>query len=107
MRRRLSRVLALLAGVVVVVAIGLVLRAKWILNRSYAHFPQLAIAADRSEAGMKRGELLFGALCMECHGGADGRATGKRLDEVPAFLGTFFSANLAHPERGVHRRSDG
>ena len=39
--------------------------------------------------------------------GRDGRATGKRLDEVPAFLGTFYSANLAHPEHGVRRRSDG
>ena len=54
---------------------------------------------------MKRGEMLFQSLCIECHGGADGRATGKHLEEIPAFLGTFYSANLAHPEHGVHRRS--
>jgi hypothetical protein len=43
---------------------------------------------------------------MECHEGADGNATGKYLDEVPGFLGKFYSANLAHPKTGVMQRSD-
>jgi mono/diheme cytochrome c family protein len=99
--------MAVLLGVFALVAVGLVIRAKWILGRSYTHIPHVPIIADRSDAGVRRGEMLFQALCIECHGGADGRATGKHLDEVPAFLGTFYSANLAHPERGVHRRTDG
>jgi mono/diheme cytochrome c family protein len=111
MRRKLSKVAlkagTVLLGLLVVVALVLIGRAKWAVGRSYSHVPLPAISADRSPAGVARGEVLFQALCMECHGGADGRATGKRLEEVPSFLGTFYSANLAHPERGVHRRSDG
>lgn len=87
--------------------VALVVRAKWILNRDYSSVAHPAIAADGSVEGIKRGEMLFQSLCIECHGGADGRATGKHLEEIPAFLGTFYSANLAHPEHGVHRRSDG
>ncbi len=92
-----------LVALVLAVAIG---RAKYVVERSYADVPLPPIAADTSPAGIARGEFLFQSLCMECHGGADGRATGKRLDEVPAFLGTFWSANLAHPTRGVRARKD-
>ncbi len=89
------------------VALGFVARAKWVMERTYAEVPYPPIVADTSPAALARGELLFQSLCMECHGGADGKATGKHLAEVPAFLGKMYSANLAHPERGVHRRSDG
>jgi mono/diheme cytochrome c family protein len=107
MRRKLLKCVALLAGALVLVLLALVGRAKWILGRNYAEVPPPSIRADPSAAAVRRGEMLFQSLCVECHGGADGRATGKYLAEVPAFLGTFYSANLAHPEHGVHRRSDG
>ena len=107
MVRKSLKILGVLLGVVVTGALGLTLHAKWLLERDYAHVPEPSIVADVSPAGIARGEVLFESLCMECHGGADGRATGKRLDEVPAFLGTFWSANLAHPQHGVRRRSDG
>jgi mono/diheme cytochrome c family protein len=107
MRRKVLKCLALLAGALVLLLLVLVVRAKWILGRDYAHVAHPAIGAAHSESAVKRGEMLFQSLCIECHGGADGRATGKHLAEVPAFLGTFYSANLAHPERGVNRRSDG
>lgn len=107
MHRKLMKWLALFAGVLVLGLVVLVVRAKWILDRSYAHVAHPPIRADRSESAVKRGEMLFQSLCIECHGGADGRATGKHLAEAPAFLGTFYSANLAHPEHGVHRRTDG
>src|SRR5690554_4629162 len=107
MRRKVLKGLALFAGALLVVFVALVVRAKWILNRDYSSVAHPAIAADGSVEGIKGGEMLFQSLCIECHGGADGRATGKHLEEIPAFLGTFYSANLAHPEHGVHRRSDG
>ena len=87
--------------------VALAARARWVVSRSYAFVPKPNISADRSPAGVARGELLFQSLCIECHGGADGRATGKHLAEVPEFLGTFYSANLAHPKHGVRKRSDG
>lgn len=95
----------MIAALVLVLGV-LVARARWTLEKSYAAVPKPSITADRSPAGVARGELLFQSLCMECHGGADGRASGKHLDEVPAFLGTFYSANLAHPQHGVRFRSD-
>jgi mono/diheme cytochrome c family protein len=106
MRRRILKILGLLLGALVLAFVVLVARAKWILERNYANVAHPPIAADASDAGVKRGEMLFQSLCIECHGGPNGRATGKHLAEVPAFLGTFYSANLAHPELGVHRRSD-
>lgn len=107
MLRKLRRVAAVIAGLIVVVVGGLALGAEWWLGRSYAHVALPPIAADHSPAGVARGEMLFQSLCIECHGGPDGRATGKKLEEVPSFLGEFWSANLAHPQRGVHTRSDG
>jgi mono/diheme cytochrome c family protein len=96
----------LLAGVVFLIG-GLVARAEWIVSRSYADVPEPPIVADRSPEGVARGELIFHSVCFECHGGADGRATGKHLAEVPAFLGEMYSANLAHPTQGVRQLSDG
>ena len=106
MRRKLLKILALLALLLLLAVLGLWGRAKWVFDRDYSGVPKLAITADHSPAAVGRGELLFQSLCMECHGGADGRATGKHLAEVPAFFGTFYSANLAHPERGVAQRTD-
>jgi mono/diheme cytochrome c family protein len=96
-----------LTGLVFLVCGVLVGRARWVILRSYADVPEPPIAADHSAAAVARGELLFQSLCMECHSGVDGRATGKHLEEVPEFLGDFYSANLAHPERGVLQRTDG
>ena len=107
MLRKIIRISATFLAVLVLLALGLTARAKWVLNRSYAAVPEPPIVADLSPEGVARGEMLFQSLCMECHGGTDGRATGKSLAEVPAFLGKFWSANLAHPDHGVHRKSDG
>lgn len=107
MLRKLLKLCAIVLALVLCAGIGLWLNARHTLQQSYAHIALPQIHADTSAQGVARGELLFQSLCIECHGGPDGRATGKRLEEVPAFLGTFYSANLAHPERGVHRRTDG
>lgn len=107
MRRKVVRGLGIVVGVIVVAAAALVLRAKWIMAKSYADVPEPSIVADGSAHGIARGEVLFHSICLECHGGPDGRATGKALPEVPAFIGEFWSANLAHPQRGVHALSDG
>jgi mono/diheme cytochrome c family protein len=106
MLRKTLKVLAVLAALIVVVAAVAVVRAKSLMEGDYAHVPEPSIVADRSPAGVARGAQLFQSLCIECHGDEDGHATGKRLDELPAFLGEFWSANLAHPEHGVRRRSD-
>lgn len=105
-RRGLKWLLWGLTGLVLACGV-LVGRARWVILRSYADVPEPPIVAQHSEAAVARGELLFQSLCMECHSGADGRATGKHLAEAPAFLGEFYSANLAHPEFGVQQHTDG
>ena len=107
MLRKSLKVCASIVGLVLVGLLLLAARAEWVVGRSYADVPEPPIAADTSPEGIARGEVLFNSLCLECHGGPDGRATGKRLDEVPAFLGKFWSANLVHPTEGVHTRTDG
>src|SRR6476661_143730 len=98
MLRKGLKICAFALGLAVLALFGLWLNARFTLERSYAHVALPPIHADTSAQGVARGELLFQSLCMECHGGPDGRATGKRLEEVPAFLGAFYSANLAHPK---------
>lgn len=105
--RRLVKGIAWIVALGLVVVGVLVARARALVEGDYSHVPEPAIVADTTPQGIARGEMLFNTICMECHGGPDGRATGKHLDEVPAFLGTFYSANLAPPETGVHRRTDG
>jgi len=107
MSQKTRKIFAVLGSLLLVLALVMVARAKWLMERDYSAVAEPPIVADRSPAGLARGELLFQSLCMECHGGADGRATGKYLDEVPAFLGRFWSANLAHAQHGVQRRGDG
>lgn len=107
MLRKTLKLCAFGLGLLLCTGLGLWSYARFQIDRSYAEVPLPPIRADSSAAGVARGELIFQSLCIECHGGPDGRATGKRLDEVPAFLGTFYSANLAHPQRGVKQRSDG
>jgi mono/diheme cytochrome c family protein len=106
MRRKLLKALALVCGTLLLGLTGLTLRARWILDSSYQHVAAPRIAADRSEGAIARGEMLFQSLCMECHGGPDGRASGKHLAEVPAFFGKFYAANLADETQGVHTLSD-
>jgi len=106
MRPKILKVFALFFGLVLLGLTGLTLRAKWVLYRSYQDVPAPGIQADRSAAGVARGEMLFHSLCMECHGGPDGRASGKHLAEIPEFFGTFYAANLADVAHGVHTKSD-
>jgi mono/diheme cytochrome c family protein len=107
MVRKALKVLGILLGVLALAAAGLVANAERVARSNHASLPHPKIAADRSPEATARGEMLFQTLCMSCHGNDDGRATGKRLDELPESLGAFWAANLAHPTRGVHARSDG
>ncbi|HET9932868.1 MAG TPA: c-type cytochrome [Polyangiaceae bacterium] len=104
--RKICKWLGITLAAVTCIVGALAGRARWVVSRSYGFVAKPPITADRSAVGVARGELLFQSLCIECHRGVDGRATGKHLAEVPEFLGKFYSANLAHPEHGVRRRSD-
>jgi mono/diheme cytochrome c family protein len=67
-----------------------------------------AIRRATSPASLARGEKLFRAACAGCHSPAgDPRPLGRRLGDVPSFLGRFYSRNLtADPVAGVGALQD-
>ncbi len=107
----IRKVLKILAGILVVVCaalVGLIAWASHAADRRH-DVPLPPIRADRSPEGVARGAAIFHATCEACHRAPDSdRAAGAPLPEIPAWLGTFHSANItSHPEAGIGRRTDG
>lgn len=51
---------------------------------------------------IKRGEKIVMSYCVLCHGGEDGKLSGKMMDDIPSFIGTFHAPNITnHPEKGI------
>ncbi|MDF2697527.1 MAG: putative diheme cytochrome c-553 [Labilithrix sp.] len=107
MWRKLLRVLLVILGVLAAAIGAIVSYASWDWSRpvDVAYPP---IEADRSPAGVARGAAIFHSTCEVCHrGGGSERATGAPLTDAPAFLGTFYAANLtAHPVAGAGALAD-
>jgi mono/diheme cytochrome c family protein len=90
---------ALAALVVLVVAFIAVTYVRW--NKTYnPPFPAITRATEPEV--LARGERLFRGICAECHTDGSGKASGKRLDDFPAFLGEYYAGNLtSDPVHGV------
>ena len=96
MKRALRIVLVALAALVVVIAVAVglaVLSAERAFTRHW-DVTAPAIAAASSPDGIARGRHLFQMVCAGCHLDEHGRAAGKFMDDVPAFLGAFYPANI-------------
>ena len=53
------------------------------------------IQADRAPEAVARGAAIFHSTCEVCHRGAGSeRASGAPMTDPPAFMGTFYTANL-------------
>ena len=77
--------------------------AEYQIDRRY-DVARPAIERATSPPQLARGELLFRAACAGCHAGEHGdpRPLGRRIADVPAMLGRFYSRNLtADPRSGV------
>jgi mono/diheme cytochrome c family protein len=105
----MKKVLKIVLGVVAALALligGFVAytTAKW--NGTYSP-PMPAFVRATSPEALARGERLFRSVCLDCHTGSDGRASGKSLTDFPAFIGEFHSANLtSDATHGVGNWSD-
>lgn len=71
--------------------------------------PRPSIHADRSPAAIARGAAIFHSTCEVCHRAAgNDRASGAPVTDAPAFLGTFYAANLTSDrESGIGAVADG
>ncbi|AKF08239.1 c-type cytochrome [Sandaracinus amylolyticus] len=98
MRRKIVIALASLLALVIVAGAALVVRASQPVSAPYPE-----VSADRSEAGIARGRVLFEGTCAQCHRAPGAtRVAGAPLAEIPAFLGEFHSRNLTrHPTAGI------
>jgi len=106
-RRKLLTILASTTGILGVGLAGLALYASQEASRP-RDVPYPAITADRSPAGIARGATIFQGTCEVCHRAPDAqRASGALMAEVPAWLGTFYAANLtSDPNAGIGSLSD-
>ncbi len=81
-----------------VVAVGIAGALGWAahkMHRSYASVPLPAIHRDLSAEALARGGRIFRQTCADCHVPRDGaRAVGQPVEDLPAMMGRFYSANL-------------
>jgi mono/diheme cytochrome c family protein len=105
--RRLLRVALVGFAVLTLAGAGGIVYAISTASRRW-DAPTPDVFAGTSPAARARGEKIFRSVCISCHGDPAGRAAGKRMDEVPAFLGTFTAPNITgHPSAGIGRWTDG
>jgi mono/diheme cytochrome c family protein len=70
--------------------------------------PLPPIKADTSPEAVARGALVFHTMCESCHRGPNAeRVSGSHMVELPAALGTFYSANITlDAETGIGKMPD-
>jgi mono/diheme cytochrome c family protein len=105
----MKKVLKIVLGVVLTLAVLIAAfvvytTAKW--NGTYSP-PMPTVTVVTSPEAIARGERLFRSVCLDCHTGPDGRASGKTLTDFPAFIGEFHSGNLtSDATHGIGNWSD-
>jgi len=109
MKRALRIGLVVIAALVLVVAVAAGL-AVTSAERAFSRRWEVsvpAIAAATSPEAISRGSHLFQMVCAGCHLDEHGRAAGKFMDDVPAFLGAFYPANITSDrEHGIGAVAD-
>lgn len=72
------------------------------LTISSLRISSLATAGGENEASIKRGEKIVMNYCALCHGGEDGKLSGKMMDDIPKFVGTIHTSNITNNmEKGI------
>lgn len=107
MTRKILKIFAYLCTTSAVALAAAVAYSVWRWGQPF-QAPLPPLAADRSPEGVARGAAIFHSTCEVCHRRPSGqRVAGAEMTDAPAFLGTFYSANItSHPSAGVGARSD-
>lgn len=63
---------------------------------------KLAKPMPSSAESIKRGEKIVMNYCVLCHGGEDGKLSGKMMEDIPSFFGIIHTPNITnHLEKGI------
>lgn len=66
------------------------------------------LKVESSPEKIARGYKMASVLCNQCHTGKDEKLSGKFLPDIPAELGTVYSANITQDlEKGIGKWTDG
>jgi len=110
MKRPLKIAVVSLGSLVLVLGLALGAASLYAVRQFEArHEVPLPAAFEpaRSPEALARGQHLFELICAGCHVNGQGVAAGRRMEDVPAWLGTFYPANLTrHPEGGIGAWTD-
>lgn len=91
--RRALVALAALVGILVLAIAGVGVYASRLLSKRW-DVPAPTVRAATDPVRVARGERIFRSSCFLCHSDANGRVSGKHMDDVPTWLGTFHTANI-------------
>jgi hypothetical protein len=62
----------------------------------------LATSGGENGTSIKRGEKIVMNYCALCHGGEDGKLSGKMMDDIPKLVGTIHTSNITNnTEKGI------
>lgn len=108
MVKKIGKILGGLLALVLLVAGGVLGYAHWYTTSKTFDAAYPDVHAASSPEAIARGEEIFTAMCGDCHlDRKTGLATGRWMDDVPAFLGVFNTANITSDgEFGIGSRSD-
>jgi mono/diheme cytochrome c family protein len=106
--RRALRVAVAAGGLLLVLLVALATYVKLAPLPRY----QVRPSTDRVELTperIDRGRRIAAMRCLDCHlDNSTGRATGRRMTEIPEAMGTSYAANLtADPKTGIGEWTDG
>lgn len=106
---KILKAAGVLATLLVVGVVGFLGYCSWNVSSRKFAAPLPDIKADSSPEALARGAQVFTMMCGDCHiNRTTGKATGRWMDDVPAPLGHFETANLTHDEEfGIGKLSDG
>lgn len=104
-----------ISGLVLVGTLLLLALVLFYFNQSgipeYAWEPPaeiLSLKTSRDSATVARGALIGALHCVKCHGGPEGRLTGKSMDDLPPMFGKIYTLNITRDSlHGIGAWTDG
>ncbi len=106
--KKVMKISGLLLGSVVLLLAGFAAYVAAVGIPTYDPPSVPKITVEATPARIARGEVIANIQCMECHGGKDGRLTGRHMSDVPELFGKIYTKNITQDkEKGIGNWTDG